>query len=485
MHSPSKRALLASACATALLAFSACSGGDSTLTRTTATPAPLATSFTVTPTTGGSLGAEPGGAQVTVAAGVVTSAQSVSASFTAQKPPAPNKAWASASGLLSIVFAQALPAVAGSDALANATALTLRIPYAANEATAVLAAQAPVVRVAFANGTSTVLSPNASFDVRNARATVVLPRAALNNVVGVRLSLALDSASYPSPVPTGPLYYVAAPVPRWTAQPQPLIDVPTLVLVHGLFSNVQIAFPAACVKSMLAAYGYTQAVGLNYDYAQPVIDTALAAAGSTPVSPILGNFINSLPLSSATSVLVESHSYGTLVTTGALSLGTITKNVKNVVLLGGPLPNNGSPQADPGFFRYLILHAAEIEVPPSKVREAESSGMLAGLQPNSLEMERISSVLSAAPSAPNYIQVAGTHYLPDEFYIYPLYYLEFGGPFDFQTNDGVVERLSALSRDFLRPNPSVSQTSFDVDHLGLKCSNPDFTTPYVAAHLIR
>ena len=110
--------------------------------------------------------------------------------------------------------------------------------------------------------------------------------------------------------------------------------------------------------------------------------------------------------------------------------------------------------------------------------------MLAGLQPNSVEMKRISSALSAAPAAPNYIQVAGTHYLPDEFYIYPLYYIEFGGPLDFQTNDGVVERISALSRDFLGPTATAFQTSFDVDHNELKCSNPDFTTPYVAGHLV-
>jgi pimeloyl-ACP methyl ester carboxylesterase len=109
--------------------------------------------------------------------------------------------------------------------------------------------------------------------------------------------------------------------------------------VEAIFSSIENAF-GPCEDRIIGAGGYGQAVGLDYDWTQPPAVEA----------PILANFINALPVST---VDIEAYSYGTVVALAALPL--ITKKIGHVVLLGGPLPLNGSPQADPGYLRDLVL----------------------------------------------------------------------------------------------------------------------------------
>jgi pimeloyl-ACP methyl ester carboxylesterase len=221
----------------------------------------------------------------------------------------------------------------------------------------------------------------------------------------------------------------------------------TIVFVHGIFSKVESAFP--CVNPILAAGGYQQAVGLDYDWTQPPYKEA----------PILASFVNSLPTAS---VDLEAHSYGTVVTMA--SLPSITKTVKNVVLLGGPLPLNGSPQADPGFLRDLLVNVAQFVASPGQVQEAVKSGMLNSLASGSTTMQQIASAARALPSPPSYVQVAGTHPLSFEEYVGVHLFYEL--LFDFQTNDGVVEQISAESHDIGQPKIS---GAFPNDHIQLEC----------------
>jgi pimeloyl-ACP methyl ester carboxylesterase len=323
-------------------------------------------------------------------------------------------------------------------------AVTLTLPYSAANATAILAARAPVVVISYADGKSAKISPDGTFDTGASTVHVAVPRQALDGATGLELFLATDGIVIVTPSP-GPRYWNGT---SWQTTPIQLDAAKrTIVFVHGIFSSVESAFP--CVAPILSAGGYQQAVGLDYDWTQPPSTEA----------PLLASFVNSLPNAS---VDLEAHSYGTVVTLAALP--SIRKTVPNTVLLGGPLPLNGSPQADPGFERDLLVNLAEYVVPPSQVQRAVESGMLDSLASDSSTMRQIQSGVLTLPSPPAFVQVAGTNPLPYEQYtgVHFLYELLF----DYQPNDGVVEQISAESHDFAQPKISAS---FPDDHLQLEC----------------
>src|SRR5579875_2749862 len=235
--------------------------------------------------------------------------------------------------------------------------------------------------------------------------------------------------------------------PAWQSTPIALDPTQrTVVMVHGIFSSVETAFP--CESSIIAAGNYGQAVGLDYDWTQP------PAYGASR----LAAFINSL---NVPAVDIWAHSYGTVVTLAALP--SITKTIGHVVLLGGPLPLNGAPQADAGFWLDLVLAGAFI-ASPVQVYEAYSSGMIASLAINSPVMQQINSAVRAL-ALPPFVQVAGASPLPQEtsnLAIEVLYTLYYGGT----TNDGVVEQQSALTQF----SPATSAVTFvNLDHIQLEC----------------
>jgi len=143
---------------------------------------------------------------------------------------------------------------------------------------------------------------------------------------------------------------------------------------------------------------------------------------------------------------------------------SITKTMKNVVLLGGPLPLNGSPQADPGYLRDLLVNLAEYEVPPSIVERAVDSGMVDSLATDSGVMQQIAAGTLGMTNPPAYIEESGRNPLPFEETtgVYELYEMLYG----FEANDGVVEQISAESHDFAQP---LISGNFPDDHLQLEC----------------
>jgi pimeloyl-ACP methyl ester carboxylesterase len=334
-----------------------------------------------------------------------------------------------------------LAATSGSTAQGNVTFTT---SYDRAEEQQILAAQAPILEIVTASGVSRI-SPVGVFDTKNGRVTVSVPRGVLDGATSVKLYLAIDAPlaaqSY------GPRYWNGS---AWTAQPIALDpNKRTVVMVHGVFSSVESAF--GCEQSIMAAGGYGQAVGIDYDWTQP----PYAQSGGTPA---LVNFVNSLPVAT---VDIEAHSYGTVNALAALP--QIQKKVGNVVLLGGPLPLGGAPQADPGFLRDLVLLGAFV-ASPSQVYAAYSSGMLASLATNSPTMQQIAAGL-AGLSLPPFVQVAGGSPLPQETSHYAiefLYTLLYGGT----TNDGVVEQQSALTQF---PTTTHAITFLSLDHEQLEC----------------
>jgi pimeloyl-ACP methyl ester carboxylesterase len=233
-------------------------------------------------------------------------------------------------------------------------------------------------------------------------------------------------------------------------QPEPFTVDPTkktVLMVHGIFSSVETAFP--CEQAIMKASGYQQAVGLDYDWTQPPATEA----------PILSKLANSLPLSSLD---LEAHSYGTVVTLAGLP--QVTKKVAHVVLLGGPLPLNGAPQADPGYLRDLIMLGVFI-AEPSAVYKAYKSGMINSMATNSPQLQAIDKGLSAI-TLPPFVQVAGGSPLPQEtsnYAVYALYEYLYGGV----TNDGIVEQKSAIQAF---PTKTSEITMLNLDHIQLECS---------------
>ena len=94
----------------------------------------------------------------------------------------------------------------------------------------------------------------------------------------------------------------------------------TLLLVHGIFSNVDSAYP--CAAAIMAAGGYGQVIGFNYDWTQ--------AAGTTGSS--LANFLTTLQTAGLSQIDIEAHSYGGLTVLSGASQSTL--QINNIILEG-------------------------------------------------------------------------------------------------------------------------------------------------------
>jgi pimeloyl-ACP methyl ester carboxylesterase len=390
----------------------------------------------------------PNGDSVTFPAGSLQGSAHVTLSSNETETPAsPATQWASAPGTMTLTFGAALTGPRGGSQ--SAPVVTLKFVYAKANATAILKAQAPVLAVTTSDGKTQTLSADATFDASSNTATVTVLAQLLNNATAVKLYVAMDgsgSGSGQKTYPFGPKYWNAT-AGQW--QPEPFTVNPsqrTVVMVHGIFSAVETAFP--CEQAIINAGKYGQAVGLDYDWTQPPATEA----------PILAKFVNALPVST---VDLEAHSYGTVVALAALPL--IKKTIGHVVLLGGPLPLNGAPQADPGYLRDLLIAGVWIAA-PSQVEAAVKSGMIGAMASNSKALQAIESGLKPM-TLPPFVQVAGGSPFPQETQnalIYAFYLYLYGGA----TNDGIVEQKSALET-FATKQSTI--TFINDDHVELEC----------------
>ena len=336
----------------------------------------------------------------------------------------------------------ALDAPAPHGSAASGPSVTL--PFLASDATALSASRLAVLQLTGPDGHTASIAAPATIDMQNDVATVAIPRSAFDRAVRIDLGLAVDAPAGPIHA-SGGRYWNGT---TWTGAPYPVDAIKrTVVLVHGIFSSVESAFAAPCPSAIASAGSYQQTYGFDYPWYEP----------PSVVAPALAAFINSLPNAS---VDIEAHSYGTVVTLAALP--QLQKMIGHVVLLGGPLPLNGSPQAQSGYTFDVLLALAFVGY-PSDIYQAETDGMIASLRPNSSTMQSIAAGLSAMAKLPPFVQVAGTVPLPVEqdYLVDDLYAELYGGT----VNDGVVEESSALTPQ----GGTVSTQSFALYHTQLEC----------------
>lgn len=392
---------------------------------------------------GGSVALANGDA-VTLPAGALATDQRVTLTAdSAETPLIPLPGWRAAHGTLTVDFAGGIVATNG------AGTIRLTFVFASDAVQPIMAAQAPLLEVTTARGSIERVSPDAAFDGTTHTMTVNVPVAYVAGAVRFKLYAAVDGPRTQTPA-FGPRRWSTAPAPaHWVAEPFTVDPAQsTVVMVHGIFSSVETAF-GPCEGAILGAGAYGQAVGLDYDWTQPPAAEA----------PLLAKFINSLPVPT---VDIEAHSYGTVVTLAALPL--ITKKIDHVVLLGGPLPLDGSPQADPGYLRDLVLLGIFVGGYPSDVYRAVASGMIASLATGSASMQSINAGVRALAPLPPFVQVAGAHALPAELsndFVYAFYLALYG----LSNNDGVVEQSSAVTNF----GTSTTFVATDLDHIQLEC----------------
>ncbi|MBV9648326.1 MAG: alpha/beta hydrolase [Candidatus Eremiobacteraeota bacterium] len=386
----------------------------------------------------------PNGDSVTFPAEALQGNQNVTLSSNAAETPSlPVKGWSPVAGTMTVAFSTAVQTQPRGTK--PAPTVTLTFAYSKASASAILKAQAPVLEITTQTGSVQRISADATFNPSTNTATLTVLAEQLSGATSFKVYVAADGSSVQH-FPLGPKLWNIANQ-QW--QPEPFTIDPTkrtVVMVHGIFSAVESAFP--CEQRILNAGNYGQAVGLDYDWTQPPATEA----------PFLANLINSLPLST---VDIEAHSYGTVVTLAALPL--IKKPIGHVVLLGGPLPLNGAPQADPGFWRDLIMAGVWLAA-PSEVEDAYKSGMINDMATNSAALQTIDHALQPL-TLPPFVQAAGGSPLPQETHntlVYLLYLYLYGGV----TNDGIVEQKSA-TQSFSTKTSEI--TFLSDDHLQLEC----------------
>lgn len=401
-----------------------------------------------------------GGSGISVQRNVLRGDQHVQvayASLTREAPP--NSGWGVARGELAVGFPAGTIAHAGRISPESRSPLTapfgvvLRMPYDAQDAAAVERARAPLVTIVDSHGSHRIVLEGV-FDRVHRLVSVNVPRPMLDaNVTEIRLALGTNARRIQAAaIETGGRYWIDA-TNSWTPDVAPIDpNARTLVVIHGIFSTVESAYGCAHAYTTAASSSpgaYAQIVGFDYDYTQPpAVEGALFA-----------QFINGLGL---TSYDIEAHSYGTLVTLGALP--NLRLQPHRTLLVGGPLPLRGSPLVTSPWIRDILLTLASYTLAtPDEVDAALNSGMVDALGTDSSAMQNLQSQTLALPNPPNFDRVAGTQqYWEEWFFDWAL-----SGTIQFPW-DGVVEQTAAESADL----PYTRQTDIPYQHVGLPCDDP-------------
>ncbi len=459
-------------------------GGSTPPVIPVATPAPssISTTVPIVAAQGGTVTLSDG-ASITIPAGLLSADANVTLSRSTQSSAVPIDSWVSASS----EYVVSLGAIATSSKQRQATSVRFRssvsgdvpfsIPFSSALRPSILQSNLAVVQLQTNDSTAPYIAANPVIDAVKNLATGVVASAQLAaaTTTGFSIKIVTFAESYHFPT-YGPVYYSKASHSWQTGTT--LSSGRTLVLVHGMLSSVQDTFGPDCVDGIIAAGGYEQVVGYDYDWTQPPYG---AARG-------LVDFINGL---NSSWVDIEAHSYGTVVTLAAVP--SLSQRPKNVVLLNGPLPYYGVPaDADqPLVLDAILLNfigAASKQVDPGAFVRAYNNGMLGSLIPASTTLNDIAGNLQKLSSPPRYIQAAGTaeyqYKIPNTNVTLTekrlLQILNVGVVLPF---DGLIEERAARSRAVSPVSaPAPTGSSFPYTHTELPCKAD--VTQFVAGSLL-
>ncbi len=233
-----------------------------------------------------------------------------------------------------------------------------------------------------------------------------------------------------------------------------LVGIPsgkrTLVLIHGIFSDVNSAFnhkiegtDQSCIDAIKEAGGYDQVVGFDYDYSDSIVKNGMAFA----------NFLDQLN-KAGNQVDVEAHSLGSIVSLYAAQKTSL--HVNNMILLGGPI--DGTPIANYGLTTFLANNPVASLVGTTDLAKMGQNNVLHDLQPGSALLQNIKNYAINHLGDTNFIRaVGGTPFTSLQNYIGPLV----GIP-----NDGIVPVSSARGEGL--PGPVLTYP--DLYHTQLECN---------------
>lgn len=439
------------------------------------TPAPGAISTTVpiVATQGGTVSLSDG-SSVVIPPGFLAADGNVTLSLAAQGSSAPVPGWSAASGDLTLSFNSPLAAV---QRRTNGTRRTLSIgnvlltqAFAAANRAGILLSSALHITLRRSDGSSPILSPDITIHPTLNLVTTSLSPSVFSNSTAMTSTIQFA----PQYAPYSPYAQYYDPNSGWSNSPVSAdLQKRTLILVHGIFSSTKSTFP--CAGSIKTLGNYDQVIGFTYDW-------------STPLGTMrkqFADFVNNLPPRDW--IDLEAHSYGTDVVLEALK--DIHAPVKNVILLAGPLPRNGMPLAtEPGYLRSLFLNLTKLllwnpdNTDPGSIDRAARSGMLSSLVTNSAEMQTVVDLVRSVAQPPKFIEVAGTIPFP----LQPAYFdALFGLTPPSNEYDGVIERKSAMSPDFIGAGPAPVSMAFRYNHRDLVCnSTNEEVQNFVASNLL-
>jgi len=375
----------------------------------------------------------------------------------------PNDAWDVVPGTLHASFAAPLRASQGP------ATLRLSLPYPENRSTEVFAARSAIVSATYANGTSLRWPQPATFDMQRRLATVEIPRILLDGATGVSVALGVDKRGRVKEEPPGPRYWDGR---DWKKTGTIVSGKHTVVLIHGIFSSVETAFPTGyifkCPNDIAKAQGFDQVLGFDYDWFDP----------PQPESKLFAAFLQQVVAAKPSSLTIEAHSYGSLVTLAALPKIGSDANIANVVTLGGPLPLRGTPLGEPkNRWRMSMMFGLldwYLDFPPDVVDKAFDSGMVDSLATNSDALKQILSDYKGMKNKPHFVQAAGTAWICFIPGIRSCNYSEetfkkilVDGTGVQLPWDGVVETIAATSTDI----PDAVATPFPLSHVELECKS--------------
>ena len=371
----------------------------------------------------------------------------------------PNDAWQILPGTLHVAFSPRL----GSAPRGTWTGVRVVMEAPA-------AARAAIAAVTYGDGQVLRFPAPASFAASHRRVRIDLPAALLERATGVTVALATDGVKPPEQ-PTGPRYWDGK---DWDPNGSLKSGKKTVVLIHGIFSSVESAFPkggfftTACPKKIADAQGFQQVLGFDYDWFEP----------PDKEGQLFADFLKEVVKSNPTSLTIEAHSYGSLVTLAALpKLGADAK-VANTVTMGGPLPLRGTPLAKKdNHWRIGMMFGLldwYYDDPPSYVDKAFNSGMVASLATDSDALKTILSDIKGMSNKPNFVQAAGTKWICLIGTVSNCAYSEekfkrvlIEGSGVELPWDGVVETIAAESKDI----PNAVATPFPLSHIDLQCDD--------------